>query len=219
MLPVDQQPRRPEMPRARARTHAKADDSCAVLEFRRARIDVPRTVRQSTACNDPVQRQPPRRPPDRILRRAENQPCRHFDGPFERFRRDPRAGVAIQLVFLRASGHTLDHVGALPRQLLRYVGERLGLPTPTIASLRTLYQRYKTLYEHQVWTCEYLGMTSIGPSHWAELKAWMRQDATESPSLDELLQHAHCWLYERRVLIPAERKLRALVSVSRTLAA
>lgn len=44
----------------------------------------------------------------------------------ERFRRDRRAGVAIQLIFLRASGHTLDHVGTLPRQLPRYarfVGE------------------------------------------------------------------------------------------------
>ena len=128
----------------------------------------------------------------------------------ERFRRDRRAGAAIQLIFLRASGHTLDHVGTLPRQLLRYVGERLGLPTPTIASLRTLYQRYKTLYEHQAWTCEYLGMTSISPSHWVELKARMRQDATESLTLDELLQHAHCWLYEHRILIPAERKLRDL---------
>ena len=93
---------------------------------------------------------------------------------------------------------------------MRYVGERLGLPTPTIASLRTLYQRYKTLYEHQVWTCEYLGMTSIEPSQWAELEACMRQDATESLTLDELLQHAHFWLYERRILIPAERKLRDL---------
>lgn len=66
----------------------------------------------------------------------------------ERFRRDRRAGAAIQLVFLRASGHTLDHVGTLPRQLLRYIGERLGLTTPTIASLRTMYHRYKTLYDH-----------------------------------------------------------------------
>ncbi|MGF6736099.1 hypothetical protein OKW50_008272 [Paraburkholderia youngii] len=88
----------------------------------------------------------------------------------ERFRRGQRAGVAIQLVFLRASGHILDHVGTLPRQLLRHAGERLSLPTPTIAYLRTLYQRYKTLYEHQLWTCEYLGITSIGPKHWTELK-------------------------------------------------
>lgn len=53
-------------------------------------------------------------------------------------------------------------------------------------------------------------MTSIRTSHWAELKAWMRQDANESLALDELLQHAYCWLYERRILIPAERKLRDL---------
>ncbi|WP_175795890.1 Tn3 family transposase [Burkholderia anthina] len=128
----------------------------------------------------------------------------------ERFRRDRRAGAAIQLVFLRASGQTLDHFGTLPRQLLRYVGERLGLPTPSIASLRTLYQRYKTQYEHQVWACKYLGLASIGDDQWAGLDAWMRQDAAESLTLDELLQHAHHWLYERRLLIPAERTLRDL---------
>ena len=128
----------------------------------------------------------------------------------ERFRRDRRAGAAIQLVFLRASGHTLDHVGTLPRQLLRYIGERLGLPTPTIASLRTLYQRYKTLYDHQVWACEYLGLTSIGPDGLQGLEVWMQQDAGESLTLDELIQHARCWLYERKILIPAERTLRDL---------
>jgi len=128
----------------------------------------------------------------------------------ERFRRDRRAGAAIQLIFLRASGHTLDHVGTLPHQLLRYVGEKLGVPTPTIASLRTIYQRYKTLYEHQVWACDYLGLTSIEPEQWAGLEAWMRQDASESLTLDELIEHAHHWLYERRILIPAERTLRDL---------
>jgi TnpA family transposase len=128
----------------------------------------------------------------------------------ERFRRDRRAGAAIQLVFLRASGHTLDHVGTLPRQLLRYVGERLSLPTPTIASLRTLYHRYKTLYDHQVWACEYLGLTSVGPDVLKGLEAWMQQDAGESLTLDELIQHALCWLYERKILIPADRTLRDL---------
>jgi hypothetical protein len=48
---------------------------------------------------------------------------------YKRFRRDRRAGAAIQLVILRGTGLTLDHVGALPRQLLRYLGKRLGLPT------------------------------------------------------------------------------------------
>lgn len=81
----------------------------------------------------------------------------------ERFRHDRRAGAAIQLVFLRASGHSLGQVSTLPRQLLHYIGQRLGLPTPTIASLRTLYRRYKTLYDHLIWACGYLGLKSIGP--------------------------------------------------------
>lgn len=51
----------------------------------------------------------------------------------ERFRHDRRAGAAVQLVFLRASGHSLGQVSTLPRQLLHYIGQRLGLPTPTIA--------------------------------------------------------------------------------------
>lgn len=125
----------------------------------------------------------------------------------ERFRHDRRTGAAIQLVFLRASGHALDHVGTLPRQLLGYVSERLGLPTPTIASLRTLYQRYKTQYDHQVWACEYLGLVAFGPEQRSGLEAWMRRDAAEALTIDELIQHAHYWPYERRILIPAERTL------------
>ncbi len=128
----------------------------------------------------------------------------------QKFRRDGRAGAAIQLVFLRASGHTLDQLNTLPRQLLRYIGEKLGVPTPTIASLRTIYQRYKTLYEHQVWACEYLGLTRLDEDQWKGLEAWLRQDAAESLSLEEMLQHAHYRLYERRILIPSIRALQDL---------
>ena len=125
----------------------------------------------------------------------------------QKFRRDGRAGAAIQLVFLRAAGHTLDQLNTLPRQLLRYIGARLGVPTPTIASLRTIYQRYKTLYEHQVWACDYLGLTRLDGDQWTGLEAWMRQDAAESLTIEELLQHAYFWLYERRILIPSTRAL------------
>nr|WP_235527660.1 DUF4158 domain-containing protein [Burkholderia sp. Leaf177] len=46
----------------------------------------------------------------------------------ERFRRDRLAGVAIQLVFLRSSGRTLDHVGTLPRQLLATLASGSACP-------------------------------------------------------------------------------------------
>ncbi|HXJ92060.1 MAG TPA: hypothetical protein VMT20_04175, partial [Terriglobia bacterium] len=41
-------------------------------------------------------------------------------------------------------------------------------------------------------------------------RRWMRQDAAESLTMDDLIQHAHYWLYERHILIPAERTLRDL---------
>lgn len=128
----------------------------------------------------------------------------------QKFRRASRPGVAIQLVFLRASGRTLDQLNTLPRQLLRYIGEKLAVETPTIASLRTIYQRYPTLYEHQVWALQYLGLTRLDDEQWAGLEAWMRQDAAESLTVEELLQHAHYWLYERRILIPSTRALQDL---------
>ncbi|GCB06510.1 Tn3 family transposase [Ralstonia sp. SET104] len=128
----------------------------------------------------------------------------------QKFRRAGRPGAAIQLVFLRASGRTLDQLNTLPRQLLRYIGDKLGVETPTIASLRTIYQRYPTLYEHQVWAFQYLGLTRLDDEQWAGLEAWIRQDAAESLTVEELLQHAHYWLYERRILIPSTRALQDL---------
>ena len=56
----------------------------------------------------------------------------------QKFRRAGRAGAAIQLIFLRASGHTLHQLNTHPRQVLRYLGEKHGVETPKIASLRTI---------------------------------------------------------------------------------
>ncbi|MFA7269579.1 MAG: Tn3 family transposase [Sterolibacterium sp.] len=126
----------------------------------------------------------------------------------ERFRADRRAGASVQLVFLRASGRPLDHFGTIPRQLLHYVGMRLGVVTPTIASLKTIYGRYKTLYDHQVWAREYLGLSVLDDVTRDDLNQWMCKRAQEALSLDELLQDAVLWLYEQRIVIPAERTLR-----------
>ncbi|MGV8469028.1 hypothetical protein, partial [Pseudomonas aeruginosa] len=59
-----------------------------------------------------------------------------------------------------------------------------------------------------------LGLTRLDGDQWAGLEAWMRQDAAESLTIDELLQHAHFWLYERRILIPSTR---ALLDIARSI--
>lgn len=65
------------------------------------------------------------------------------------FRPEHRGAAAILLVFLRAAGRPLDRFVTIPRALLRYVGETLGISTPTMASLHTIYQRRPTLDTHQ----------------------------------------------------------------------
>ena len=57
------------------------------------------------------------------------------------FRSDHRAPAALMVLFLRASGRPLDRFTVLPRNLLRYVGESFKTTAPTIASLRSIYQR------------------------------------------------------------------------------
>jgi TnpA family transposase len=79
----------------------------------------------------------------------------------QRFRQDRRAAVALRLLFLRAAGRPLDRFAAVPRNLLHHVCEAFGSPLLSIASLRTLYQRRPTLYEHQQWACEYLGLRDL----------------------------------------------------------
>jgi len=69
----------------------------------------------------------------------------------DRFRADRRLGPALQLVFLRASGRPLDRFAAVPKHLLRHLSTELGLAAINIASLRTLYVRRETLYDHQKW--------------------------------------------------------------------
>ncbi|MGB0128134.1 MAG: DUF4158 domain-containing protein [Rhodocyclaceae bacterium] len=81
-----------------------------------------------------------------------------------RFRSRHRLAAALHLGYLRMTGRSLDAFKAIPR----YLGEQLGVEAPTLASLRALYRRHRTLYEHQSWAVEYLG-----PEH--RLFEWLAQ--------------------------------------------
>jgi hypothetical protein len=45
----------------------------------------------------------------------------------------------------------------VPGGLWRHLSEELGIATPDVASLRTLYGREKTLFDHQQLACTVLG--------------------------------------------------------------
>jgi hypothetical protein len=125
----------------------------------------------------------------------------------QRFRSDRRVAVALQLLFLRACGRPMDRFSLLPRNLLRYVADALEAPPLTIASLRSLYERRPTLYEHQQWARDYLGLRDLDPAAEAALTAMLALHAAEAAHIDDLVASAWHWLYDRRILIPGQRRV------------
>jgi TnpA family transposase len=122
-----------------------------------------------------------------------------------------RLGAAIQFGFLKMAGCPVASFKVVPRELLRHLGEQLGETAPSIASLRTLYQkRRRTLYEHQSWAIERLGLGDLSERQERMLFARLRDMGRSCSSRDLLVQFAREWLYERKLLIPAARRLRDL---------
>jgi Domain of unknown function (DUF4158) len=73
-------------------------------------------------------------------------------------RRQPalKLGLALQIGFLRMIGRVLDDVRIVPAVLWRHLGEQFNVAAPDLASLRAMYGRGNTLFEHQQLACEVL---------------------------------------------------------------
>ena len=67
----------------------------------------------------------------------------------KRRRRALKLGLALQIGFLRMSGRVLDAVRIVPAVLWRHRGEQFNVAAPDLASLRAMYGRGNTLFEHQ----------------------------------------------------------------------
>jgi hypothetical protein len=63
-------------------------------------------------------------------------------------RRGPalKVALALQIGFLRMPGRLLEAVRIVPPALWRHLGEQLGVAAPDLASLRSMYQRRRTLF-------------------------------------------------------------------------
>jgi TnpA family transposase len=138
-----------------------------------------------------------------------------------RFQQRHWLGVALHLGYLRLTGCSLDAFKVVPHRVLAYLGEQLEVEVPTLASLRALYRRHRTLFEHQAWAMGHLGFRPLGDRHERMLLARLNEEALDRPEVDQLVSFARRWLYERKFLIPRERVLRDLArrAVAKTEAA
>lgn len=126
----------------------------------------------------------------------------------DRFRADRRVAGALQLLFLRAMGRPMSQSAVIPRNLLKYVTVALNAPPLSIASLRSLYERAPTLYDHQGWARKYLGIRNLDAQAEAAVVSMLQMRSTEASHTDDLIAAACHWLYEQRIQIPGERRVR-----------
>jgi TnpA family transposase len=125
-----------------------------------------------------------------------------------RYKSNLRIAAAIQLGFLKMAGRPLDALKVIPRELLKRVGEQLNLPAPTIASLRSIYRRRPTLFDHQQWALEALQMSRSTDEQLAELESYLREEARFGAAIDALVEIGKVWLYKHGIVIPADRPIR-----------
>ena len=122
-----------------------------------------------------------------------------------RFRSRARLGAAIQLGFVRMTGTMLDTLDHVPRAVLAHVGQQLSLPAPELTTLRALYRRRKTLFEHQAWACSYAGLRWPGPDDVAAVTESLASDSAATLDRHRLARAAREALIARGCLIPGGR--------------
>ena len=132
-----------------------------------------------------------------------------------RYRDSLRLGVALQIGFLNMCGRPLDAIQRVPADLLKHLSEQLEIPAPTIATLRALYlKRRRTLYEHQRWAMEFLGMIRFEPTDTDKLLPSLCDVVRAGVSGDHLLTATRKLLYENRFVIPGTRRLSNLMQAA-----
>jgi TnpA family transposase len=119
-----------------------------------------------------------------------------------------RVPAALQLGFMRMTGSRLNHIKTIPRELLDFLGAQLGIKAPTIAALKTLYGNTKTLYRHQAWAMDRIGLRTYAEKEERQLLAYLKEACRGTSSVDRLDGYARRWLFDRKLLIPADSTIR-----------
>ncbi len=125
-----------------------------------------------------------------------------------------RLGLALHIGFLRMSGRTLNAVRVVPKTLWAHLGKELGVIGPELASLKALYGRRSTLFEHQQLAQQTLGFGRMSDHQTRAFVGALRAETARLGDKAQLLSFARRWLYEHEFLIDHDRVLRRHVGAA-----
>ena len=134
-----------------------------------------------------------------------------------RYGMDMRLGSSLQIGFLKMCGRPLDKLQRVPIPVLEHLSEQIGGAPPEIATLRAIYgKRRQTLYDHQQFALDTLGMTRFEITADApRVLDALCDEVRAGVDGDKLLAQVRVILYERRYVIPAPRTVGELAKRAR----
>ena len=107
-----------------------------------------------------------------------------------------KLGLALHIGFARMTGRPPNSVRAVPPTLLRHLGREFDISTPDLVSLRALYARGGTLFDHQQQACECLGFKWMTEHQRRGLVRVLRDEVAHCADRGRLLVLARQWLYD-----------------------
>ena len=115
-------------------------------------------------------------------------------------RRSPslKLALALQIGFLRMTGRLLEALRVVPQALWRHLGTQFGIEARELASLRTMYRRRRTLFEHQDLACAVLDFHAVTETQRRALVRAINAELSRTGDRQRLLQFAQHGLYDRQ---------------------
>ena len=101
-----------------------------------------------------------------------------------------KLGLALHIGFLRMSGRLLGAFRIIPVVLWRHLGNEFGIAAPEVASLRAMYERGRTLFDHQQVACTVLGFRWMSEHQRRSLVRELRDEVARCADRDQLLVQA-----------------------------
>jgi hypothetical protein len=105
-----------------------------------------------------------------------------------------KLALALQIDFLRMTGRLLEALRMVPPVLWRLLGAQFDIEAPDLASLRTMYRRRRTLFEHQDLVCGVLGFHSISEARRRALVRAINAELFRTSDRQQLLQFTRRWI-------------------------
>lgn len=121
-----------------------------------------------------------------------------------------RIAFAIQVGYLKMTGRAFNSVELVPPAILAHLGDVIGCVPPRIASIRALYRRRRTLFDHQAEAQKLLGRCDAGDHALRGLTAYLRREAIANYTILDLSEKARTWLIERNYVLPRERAIQRI---------